>query len=82
MYQQHNRFMPLADQAMLDFMADNPGAAREEIRRKVALDVSPTTVWRAHHSSGGIFFFGGVYALNSRDCPRCFQRSDSSQLIK
>ena len=39
--------MSLADQALLDFIADNPGASREEIRRHVAPEVSPTTVWRA-----------------------------------
>ena len=39
--------MPVADQAILDYIADHPGAAREEVRRHVAPDVSPTTVWRA-----------------------------------
>ena len=39
--------MSLDDQALLDFIADQPGASREEIRRRVAPEVSSTTVWRA-----------------------------------
>ena len=39
--------MSLDDQALLDFIADHPGASREEIRRRVAPEVSSTTVWRA-----------------------------------
>ena len=39
--------MSLGDQALLDFIADHPGASREEIRRRVSPEVSPTTVWRA-----------------------------------
>lgn len=39
--------MPLSEQAILDFIADNPGASREDIRRNVAPEVSETTVWRA-----------------------------------
>ena len=39
--------MALTDQAILDYIADHPGAGREDIRRHVAPDVSPTTVWRA-----------------------------------
>ncbi len=39
--------MPLTDQAILDYIADHPGAGREDIRRHVAPDVNPSTVWRA-----------------------------------
>jgi len=39
--------MPLTDQAILDYIADHPGAGREDVRRHVAPDVSPPTVWRA-----------------------------------
>lgn len=39
--------MPLSDRALLDYLAANPGAGREAIRRHVARDVSETTVWRA-----------------------------------
>ncbi len=39
--------MPLTDQAILDYIADHPGAGREDIRRHVAADVSLSTVWRA-----------------------------------
>ncbi len=39
--------MPLTDQAILDYIADHPGAGREDILRHVAPDVSPPTVWRA-----------------------------------
>ena len=39
--------MPLTDQAILDYIADHPGAGREDIRRHVAREVSAPTVWRA-----------------------------------
>ena len=39
--------MPLSDQAILDYIAAHPGARREDIRRHVARDVSPPTIWRA-----------------------------------
>ena len=39
--------MPLTDQAILDYIADHPGAGREDIRRHVAPEVSTPTVWRA-----------------------------------
>ena len=39
--------MPLTDQAILDYIAAQPRAGRKDIRRYVAPDVSPPTVWRA-----------------------------------
>jgi len=39
--------MSLSDQAVLDYIAANPGVGREDIRRHVAHDISDTTVWRA-----------------------------------
>ncbi|MFQ5348109.1 MAG: Fic family protein [Rhodothalassiaceae bacterium] len=39
--------MSLRGQAILDYIADHPGAGREDVRRHVAPDVSPPTVWRA-----------------------------------
>ncbi len=39
--------MPLTDQGILDYIASHPGAGREDVRRGVAADVSPVTVWRA-----------------------------------
>ena len=39
--------MPLTDRAILDYIAGHPGAGREDIRRNVASEVSPPTVWRA-----------------------------------
>ena len=39
--------MPLTDQTILDYIADHPGAGREDIRRHVAPEVSAPTVWRA-----------------------------------
>jgi Fic family protein len=42
-----NRFMPLADQAILDYIAAHPAARRDDIRRHAAPDASDTTVWRA-----------------------------------
>lgn len=39
--------MALSDDAILDYIAANPGAGREDIRRNAARDVSETTVWRA-----------------------------------
>ena len=39
--------MTLADQAILDYIADHPGAGREAIRRHVAPEVSAPTIWRA-----------------------------------
>jgi Fic family protein len=38
--------MPLSDQALLDYIAAHPGAGRDEIRRHVAPEASPPTVWR------------------------------------
>lgn len=35
------------EQAILDYIAENPGAQREAIRRAAARDASDTTVWRA-----------------------------------
>ena len=39
--------MALSDQSILDYIAANPAAGREDIRRHAARDVSETTVWRA-----------------------------------
>lgn len=39
--------MPLTDQAILDYIAAHPGAGREDIRRHIAPDASPPTIWRA-----------------------------------
>ena len=39
--------MPLTDQGILEYLAAHPGAGREDVRRGVAPDVSPVTVWRA-----------------------------------
>ncbi len=39
--------MALSDQTILDYIAANPGARREDIRRNAGPDVSETTVWRA-----------------------------------
>ena len=39
--------MALSDQAILDYIAANPGSGREDIRRHAAHDASETTVWRA-----------------------------------
>ena len=39
--------MALSDQAILDYIAANPGSGREDIRRHAARDASETTVWRA-----------------------------------
>ncbi|MDO6591958.1 Fic family protein [Loktanella sp. D2R18] len=39
--------MALSDQDILNFIAANPGAGRDAIRKGVAQDVSETTVWRA-----------------------------------
>lgn len=39
--------MALSDQAILDYIADHPGAGRDDIRRQVAPKASPPTVWRA-----------------------------------
>ena len=39
--------MVLSDQDILDFVAENPGAGRDAIRKGAATDVSETTVWRA-----------------------------------
>lgn len=39
--------MAIADQALLDYIAAHPGASRDDIRRHVAPDVSPPTIWRA-----------------------------------
>ena len=39
--------MPLTDQAILDYIAAHPGAGREDVRRNLASETSPPTVWRA-----------------------------------
>ncbi|MFC1495512.1 Fic family protein, partial [Thermodesulfobacteriota bacterium] len=39
--------MMLSNQTILDYIAANPGARREGIRRHIAPDMSETTVWRA-----------------------------------
>ena len=39
--------MPLTNQAILDYIAAHPGAGREDVRRNVAPELSPPTVWRA-----------------------------------
>ena len=39
--------MAFSDQDILNFMAANPGAGRDAIRKGVAREVSETTVWRA-----------------------------------
>ncbi len=39
--------MPVSDQAILDFIATQPGAGREQIRKGAAPHVSETTIWRA-----------------------------------
>ena len=39
--------MALSDQAIPDFIAENPGVGREAIRRSAAPDSSETTMWRA-----------------------------------
>lgn len=39
--------MALSDRSICDYIAANPGASREDIRRNIARDTSETTVWRA-----------------------------------
>ena len=39
--------MPLTDRGILDYIGAVPGAGREDVRRNVAPEVSPPTVWRA-----------------------------------
>ena len=39
--------MPITDQAILDYIAAHPGAGRGDVRRNVAPEASPPTVWRA-----------------------------------
>ena len=39
--------MMVSDQAILDYIAANPGARREDIRRYAAPDASDATIWRA-----------------------------------
>lgn len=39
--------MALLDQTLLDYVAAHPGAGREDIRRHVAPNASPPTIWRA-----------------------------------
>ena len=39
--------MPVADQRILDYVAQHPGVGREDIRRHVAPELSPPTIWRA-----------------------------------
>jgi Fic family protein len=39
--------MALSEQALLDYIAAHPGAARAEIRKNVASEAGETTVWRA-----------------------------------
>ena len=38
--------MPLSDQAILDYLAAHSSAGREDLRRNIAPNVSPPTVWR------------------------------------
>ena len=38
--------MPLADKDVLDYVAANPGARRDDIHRNVAPEVNEVTVWR------------------------------------
>ena len=39
--------MSVTDQAILDYIADHPGAGREDIRKAVAAQASGPTMWRA-----------------------------------
>jgi len=39
--------MTLSNQAILDYIAEHPGARRKDIRRQAVPEVSETTVWRA-----------------------------------
>jgi Fic family protein len=39
--------MALTDQNLLDYIAAHPGAGRDDIRRHVAPEASPPTIWRA-----------------------------------
>jgi hypothetical protein len=39
--------MARTDQAILDYIAAHPRASRTDIRRNIAPDASPTTIWRA-----------------------------------
>lgn len=39
--------MTISHQAILDYIADHPGARREDVRRHAAPEASETTVWRA-----------------------------------
>ncbi len=39
--------MPLSGQAILDYIAAHPGAGREDVRRNIAPEASPPTIWRA-----------------------------------
>jgi hypothetical protein len=41
-----NRFMPLSEQDLLDYVAANPGAGRDAIRRNLVSSASSTTLWR------------------------------------
>lgn len=43
----NNRFMPLTDKAILDYITDHPGAKRDDVRQNLASGASPATVWRA-----------------------------------
>ena len=38
--------MPLSEQALLDYIAEHPGAGRDAIRRHVAPELSNPTIWR------------------------------------
>ena len=38
--------MPISEQSVLEYIGEHPGTGRESIRRHVAPEVSPPTVWR------------------------------------
>lgn len=47
LHQIDNRFMTISEHDILDFVAENPSAGRDAIRKDVARDASETTVWWA-----------------------------------
>ncbi len=56
--------MPIADQSILDCIADHPGAGREDIRRNVAPEFSTSTVCRTLKrlvDKGGLDVSGKVH---------------------
>ena len=38
--------MPISEHSVLEYVSEHPGAGREDIRRRVAPEASPTTAWR------------------------------------